>query len=139
MKNKKIVWGVLFLVIVLFSLFAMPQIAEMQKEAYLDSVDEFVKDIGQTHNGFTKSDWERVDREYLKLLQEDKIKFEKLLTKEDIKRISKLEGEFAAYRTGGFFDNIIETTYDVIDNSVKYLDGLVNGIKTKLEKDTIDE
>ena len=61
------------------------------------------------------------------------------ITKEDEKRISALEGEYSSYRTSGLIDYIIETTKDVINNAVEYVDGFMKGLNNTIESDTANE
>jgi len=67
------------------------------------------------------------------------LRYDKLFTKEDKKRINKLEGEYLSYRAGGFFDNVIEKTKDVINNAAEYVDGFMKGLNNEIENDTTNE
>jgi len=140
MKNKFIIGGIILLTIICLGLlFAMPQINEIRKNAYINNFELFVEEVKESHGDYSNEDWERIGTEYQKLSGHDRLSHEKVFTKEDKKRISTLDGEYLSYRTSGYLDNIIETTKDVIDNTIEYVEGFIEGFNNELENDTTNE
>ena len=140
MKKKIIIGGILLLAIISLGVFfAMPQINEIQKDAYINNFEVFVEEVKERHGDYSKAEWETIGDEYQKLSVQDRLSHEKVLTKEDKKRISALDGEYLAYRTKGYFDQIIESTKKAYDNTIEYTDGLIEGVKNALENNTENE
>jgi len=131
------------------------QIKKVGKDSYITNFENFVGEVKKDHKEYSKADWIGIEKEYQELSEKERLSYEKLFTKEDTKRISKLEGEYLSYRTSGFIDNIMETTKDAFNNAVEYIDGFMEAKKTEvqdkvneiimeefnntIESDTIDE
>ena len=131
------------------------QIKKVGKDSYITNFENFVGEVKKDHKDYSKEDWTKIEEEYQELSEKERLSYEKLFTKEDTKRISKLEGEYLSYRTSGFIDNIMETTKDAFNNAVEYIDGFMEAKKTEaqdkvneiimeefnntIESDTIDE
>jgi hypothetical protein len=99
----------------------------------------FVKEVKERHGDYSKAEWGTIEAEYQKLSVQDRFSHEKVLTKEDKKSISALDGEYLSYRTAGYLGHIIEITKDAIDNTIEYADGFIEGVKNALENDTTNE
>ena len=140
MKKKIVIGGIVLLAIISLGVFfAMPQINEIQKDAYINNFEVFVEEVKERHGDYSKAEWETIGDEYQKLSVQDRLIHEKVLTKEDKKSISALDGEYLSYRTIGYLDHIIETTKDAIDKTIEYADGFIEGVNNALENDTTNE
>lgn len=140
MKKKIFIGGIIFLAFIGIGVFfAMPQINEIQKDAYLNSFEVFVEEVKDRHGDYSKAEWERIEEEYQKFSGQNRLSHEKVFTKEDKKSISALDGEYLSYRTIGYLDHIIETTKDAIDKTIEYADGFIEGVNNALENDTTHE
>ena len=140
MKKKIIVGGIILLTIIgLGVCFAMPQINEIQKNAYINNFEVFVEEVKERHGDYSKAEWERIEEEYQNFSGKDRLSHEKVFTKEDKKNISALDGEYLSYRASGYLDYFIETTKDAIDNTLEYVGGFIEGVNNALENDTTHE
>jgi len=141
-KKRKALMLKIVVVIVVCSItlfLTNTQIKKVGKNAYINNFEEFVEKVKVNHKEYSADDWIKIDKENQELSEKERLSHEKLFTKEDKNRINRLEGEYLSYRTSGFIDNIIETTKDVINNAVEYVDGFIKGLNNELLNDTIDE
>lgn len=137
--NKLFIIVGIALLVCLLVLFSMPQINIMQKDAYLNHFESFVEEVKEDHDNYSKADWDSIDQEYQELSVQDRESYEDLFTQEDEMRISALDGEYLSYKTPDSIDDFIETTKDAINNTVKYIEGFIEGLNTELVNDTISE
>ena len=115
------------------------QIKKVGKDTYINNFEQFVEKVQENYKDYSEEDWAKIEEEYEKLSEKKRLRYDKLFTKEDKKRINKLEGEYLSYRAGGFFDNVIEKTKDVINNAAEYVDGFMKGLNNEIENDTTNE
>ena len=140
MKKKIFIGGIILLAIIGIGVFfSMPQINEIQKDAYLNNFEVFVEEVKDRHGDYSKAEWERIEEEYQNFSGQNRLSHEKVFTKEDKKGISALDGEYLSYRASGYLDYFIETTNDAIDNTVEYVGGFIEGVNNTLENDTTHE
>ena len=138
-KNLIVQIGVI-IVVCSFTLFLTnTQIKKAGKDMYINSFEKFVEKVQENYKDYSEEDWAKIEEEYEKLSEKKRLRYDKLFTKEDKKRINKLEGEYLSYRAGGFFDNVIEKTKDVINNAAEYVDGFMKGLNNEIENDTTNE
>ena len=108
------------------------------KDSYINNFENFIEEVKIDHEEYSKSEWIDIEKEYLDFSEKKKLVYQELLSKEDIKRLSRLEGEYSSYRTSGFIDNIMTTTKDVFNNAIEYIDGFMQVKKTE-SQDKIDK
>lgn len=108
------------------------------KDSYINDFEDFVGEVKNDYEEYSKSEWKDIEKEYLDFSEKKRLVYEELLSKEDKKRLSRLEGEYRSYRTSGFIDNIMTTTKDAFNNTVEYIDGFMQVKKTE-SQDIIDE
>ena len=141
MINKVLIIRIVVVIVVCaITLFLInPQIKKVRKNAYINNFEEFVVKVQENHKDYSEEDWTEIEEEYETLSEKKRLRYDKLFTKEDKRRINKLEGEYLSYRAGGFFDNVIEKTKDVINNAAEYVDGFMKGLNNAIENDTTNE
>jgi len=115
------------------------QIKKVGKNAYINNFEEFVEKVKVNHKEYSEDDWIKIDKEYQKFEEKDRIKYEKFFTKEDKTRVNTLDGEYSSYKAKGVIDSIYDTIKDGVNNAVEYIDGLMNGLNNTTNSDTIDE
>ena len=115
------------------------QIKKVGKNAYINNFEEFVEKVKVNHKEYSADDWIKIDQEYQKFEEEDRIKYEKFFTKEDKTRVNTLNGEYSSYKVKGTINDIYETIKDKVDSAVEYIDGWINGSDNTTNIDTIDE
>lgn len=108
------------------------------KDSYINNFENFIEEVKIDHEEYSKTEWKDIETEYLDLSEKKRLIYEDLLTKEDKKRLSRLEGQYLSYRTSGFIDNIMKTTKDVFINAVEYIDGFMEAEEIEVE-DEIDK
>ena len=108
------------------------------KDSYINNFENFIEEVKIDHEEYSKTEWKDIETEYLDLSEKKRLIYEDLLTKEDKKRLSRLEGQYLSYRTSGFLDNIMKTTKDVFINAVEYIDGFMEAEEIEVE-DKIDK
>ena len=111
-------------------------IKDIGKNSFVNNFEDFVVKVGENYKEYSDEDWEVIDQEYLDLI-EVRDKYEDLLTDEDSKRISKLQGKYLSYQAGNFIDDVLDTTKDVIRKAANYIDGFIDGFSSD-QKDTIE-
>jgi len=141
MINKVLIIRIVVVIVVCaIALFLInPQIKKVRKNAYINNFEEFVVKVQENYKDYSEEDWTEIEEEYETLSEKKRLRYDKLFTKEDKRRINKLEGEYLSYRAGGFFDNVIEKTKDVINNAAEYVDGFMKGLNNAIENDTTNE
>ena len=92
---------VLLAIIGLGVYFAMIQINEIQKNAYINNVEVFVEEVKEPHGDYSKAEWGRIGEEYQTLSGQDRLSHEKVFIKEDEKSISALDDKYLSYWTIG--------------------------------------
>ena len=115
------------------------QIKKVGKNAYINNFEEFVEKVKVNHKEYSADDWIKIDKEYQKFEEEDRIKYKKFFTKEDKTRVNTLNGEYSSYKVKGTINDIYETIKDGVDSAVEYIDGWINGSDNTTNSDTIDE
>lgn len=115
------------------------QIKKVGKNAYINNFEEFVKKVKVNHKEYSADDWIKIDKEYQKFEEEDRVKYEKFFTKEDKTRVNTLDGEYSSYKAKGVIDSIYDTIKDGVNDAVNYIDGVVKGLNNTIESDTTDE
>jgi len=115
------------------------QIEKVGKNAYINNFEEFVEKVKVNHTEYSADDWIKIDKEYQKFEEEDRIKYEKFFTKEDKTRVNTLDGEYSSYKAKGVIDSVYDTIKDGVNNAVEYIDGFVKGLTNTTNSDTIDE
>jgi len=108
------------------------------KDSYINNFENFIEEVKIDHEEYSKTEWKDIETEYLDLSEKKRLIYEDLLTKEDKKRLSRLEGQYLSYRTSGFIDNIMKTTKDVFNNAIEYIDGFMEAEEIEVE-DKIDK
>ncbi len=135
-KEKKdlIIKIVVVIVVCSVALFLTnTQIKKVGKNTYINNFEQFVVKVQENHKDYSEEDWTKIEEEYLDLSEKKRLIYEDLLTKEDKKRLSRLEGQYLSYRTSGFIDNIMKTTKDVFINAVEYIDGFIEAEEIEVE------
>ena len=115
------------------------QIKKVGKNAYINNFEEFVEKVKVNHKEYSADDWIKIDKEYHKFEEEDRVKYEKFFTKEDKTRVNTLDGEYSSYKAKGVVDSIYDTIKDGVNNAVEYIDGMIKGLNNITNSDTIDE
>ena len=115
------------------------QIKKVGKNAYINNFEEFVEKVKVNHTEYSADDWIKIDKEYQKFEEEDRIKYEKFFTKEDKTRVNTLDGEYSSYKAKGVIDSVYDTVKDGVNNAVEYIDGFVKGLTNTTNSDKIDE
>ena len=115
------------------------QIKKVGKNAYINNFEEFVEKVKVNHKEYSADDWIKIDKEYQKFEEEDRVKYEKFFTKEDKTRVNTLDGEYSSYKAKGVVDSIYDTIKDGVNDAVNYIDGVVKGLNNTIESDTTDE
>jgi len=105
------------------------------KDSYINNFETFIEEVKRDHEDYSKSEWKDIEKQYLVLSEKKRLIYEELLTKEDKKRLSRLEGEYLSYRTSGFIDNIMTTTKDAFNNAVEYIDGFISTEEDEMSAD----
>ena len=134
-KQKNLIIKILTVVAVCFIalFFTNTFTKKIGKDSYINNFENFIEEVKVDHKEYSKSEWKDIETEYLELSEKKRLIYEDLLTKDDKKILSRLEGQYSSYRTSGFLDNIMKTTEDVINNAVEYIDGFMGGEEIELE------
>lgn len=141
-KKRKALMLKIVVVIVVCSItlfLTNTQIKKVGKNAYINNFEEFVKKVKVNHKEYSADDWIKIDKEYQKFEEEDRVKYEKFFTKEDKTRVNTLDGEYSSYKAKGVIDSIYDTIKDGVNDAVNYIDGVVKGLNNTIESDTTDE
>ena len=102
------------------------QYLSFKADEFISNFEAFIEEVRIGHKDYSKSEWKDVEEEYLDLSKNRRLLHEEVLTKDDKKTLSKFEGQYLSFRTSGFLGNIINSTKDIIDNAVEYIDGFLN-------------
>ena len=136
-KEKNLIIQILVVIVVCsIALIMTNTITEtVGKDSYINDFEDFVGEVKNDYEEYSKSEWKDIEKEYLDFSEKKRLVYEELLSKEDKKRLSRLEGEYRSYRTSGFIDNIMTTTKDAFNNAVEYIDGFISTEEDEMSAD----
>lgn len=134
-KQRNLIIKILVVIVVCsIALFLTNTVTKtVGKDSYINNFENFIEEVKIDHEEYSKTEWKDIETEYLDLSEKKRLIYEDLLTKEDKKKLSRLEGQYLSYRTSGFLDNIMKTTKDVFNNAVEYIDGFIEAEEIEVE------
>ena len=140
-KQKNFIIKILVVIVVCsIALFLTNTVTKtLGKDSYINNFEEFVEKVKVNHKEYSEDDWIKIDEEYHKFEEEDRIEYEKFFTKEDKTRVNTLIGEYSSCKVKGTINDIYETIKDGVDSAVEYIDGFVNGLNNTIESDSANE
>jgi hypothetical protein len=97
------------------------------KDRYISGFTDFVTDVEQNQDSFSKEDWQNLDAKFKKYAQTDIVKYREQLNDEDKKSIGKLHGRYLAARTKAAGKQLING----IQDGINYIGGLIDGLNEK--------
>lgn len=126
------------LVFPVFSLFMLLNLiscsAKPSKEQYIENFTAFIDEVTKDAKDYTDEDWQKADKTFRKLVEQNSPEYDDLLTAKERRLIGKLEGRYLILRAKSGFKKMKKELDELKDQG----EGFFEAIKESLKDSGID-
>jgi hypothetical protein len=109
------------------------------KENYINDFTLFLNEVKLNHKGYTAEDWAAMDEQYEVYATEKFEKYKDELTTEERDLISKLKGQYTAYKTPHEMDEAIDDFKDAVRAKVEEVKGFLEAVGEAFDDEVAQE
>lgn len=122
-----------YIVIALWALTTLSIGACQSKSSRIDDLKDFVEEIQKDGKDYSQEQWEKANEKFSQLL--DKINSYEDLSKDELKEVAKLQGQYAAT----VFKNSGKAIMEQMEKAGAALDGFLEGVDQGLDNNQEEE